>query len=150
MIDEIKTLQLQSLNELSQEIGEWAIGHGFREDWELATWLDEYATNYEYDDTEYKKLTAAAEALRTNIIGTKLMLIVSEAAEAMETLRKVGATGMMNGEGNFSEEIADTHIRLFELSQMINPLKKLKTVGAETIDKIKINSKRPFKHGKKC
>jgi hypothetical protein len=144
-----------SMDLLSEIIGEWAIGHGFREDWELADKLDQLAQRLHNEDVEanqedYIMLWQAAEALRTNVLGMKLMLSVSELAEALDTLRKVGASGVLRGEGNFSEELADTHIRLFDLAHLINPKLKIGSVAQEVIDKIKVNAKRPYKHGKKC
>lgn len=145
------------LDSLSVEIGEWAEGHGFREDWALSVWLNDLANRIckaqdesDFpDEVDAEILRKAAEALRTNILGMKLMLSVSELSEALDSLRKVGAKGVLSGEGNFNEELADTHIRLFDLSHMINPVKELKTVGDEVVDKIKVNRNRPYKHGKK-
>lgn len=155
---QIKDIKLRDatrhMDMLSDEIGQWATDHGFREDWELAQFLeglseDDRSIIY-ISSSDRDKLKQAAEALRINIIGTKLMLICSEINEAMETLRKVGIAGIMNGEGNFGEELADAHIRIYDLSQLINFEKRIKTIGEEVFDKIIINRNRPYKHGKKC
>lgn len=144
-----------SMDLLSNVVGDWAIGHGFREDWELADKLDELAERLHDEDVnanqeDYMMLWQSGEVLRTNVLGMKLMLSVSELAEALETLRRVGASGVLRGEGNFSEELADTHIRLLDLARLINPRNKIKSVAEEVIDKIKVNAQRPYKHGKKC
>lgn len=71
------------------------------------------------------------------------MLIVSEVAEAMESLRDVGADGIKVGEGNVGEELADTHIRLFALEQLLDI-----RPGQEVTKKMGINNDRPHKHGR--
>lgn len=74
----------------------------------------------------------------TTLINEKLMLVVTEVAEACEAVRH------QNME-NFREEIADTFIRLMDL------------VGTMEIDitqditkKMFANEERPYKHGKVC
>lgn len=69
---------------------------------------------------------------------SKLGLVVTEIAEAMEAVRK-------NDRANFDEEVADTVIRIFDL------------VGAMGIDldgtlaaKEQKNANRPKLHGKTC
>ena len=68
----------------------------------------------------------------------KLMLVVTELAEAMEAIRKDDGQ-------NFNEEIADTFIRLLDICG---------SVGIDIEDEIKskmaVNEKRPHKHNKKC
>ncbi|MBU2540412.1 MAG: nucleotide pyrophosphohydrolase [Candidatus Omnitrophica bacterium] len=71
-------------------------------------------------------------------VGEMLMLIVTELAEAMESYR-------LNDKENFKEEIADTFIRLFDLSGGLNI-----DVEKEIMKKMKKNKKRPYKHGKRC
>lgn len=141
------------LNDVSHEIGTWAQGHGFREDWDFASYLEGLAVNIErgvvFDDDEAEAVASnvrkAAEALRTNYLGMKLMLIVSEAAEALETLRDHGASGVLAGEGNFGEEVADIHIRGFDLSQLLKS-----PVGDIVLKKMAVNAERPYKHGRKA
>lgn len=135
------------INDLSTEIGEWSEGKGFREDWKLAEELDKFARYAEggavavtHDDVAM--LEAAARALKINIIGTKLMLTVSELSEALETLRDNGVD-IMAGKGNFGEELADAVIRLGDLAHLIkSPL------GDEVIRKVDKNVDRPYKHGR--
>lgn len=69
--------------------------------------------------------------------GELLMLIVSELGEALEALRK-------DDLDNFSEELADVAIRLFDLAEG-------RGIDLETaiLKKIEINKQRPYKHGKK-
>jgi len=68
---------------------------------------------------------------------TKLMLIVTELGEACEADR-------VNDTPGFNEEIADIFIRLCDLCGHLNI-----DVEYEIERKMKINSKRPYRHGKK-
>ena len=71
-------------------------------------------------------------------IGEALMLIVTELAEAMEAHR-------LQDQENFTEEIADTFIRLLDLCG------GLKIDIEEAIaKKSNKNKTRPYKHGKIC
>ena len=65
-----------------------------------------------------------------------LMLIVTELAEACEADRR-------GDERNFNEEIADTFIRLGDLCGYLEI-----DIEKEINAKIKINKRRPYKHGK--
>jgi NTP pyrophosphatase (non-canonical NTP hydrolase) len=148
----------KTIDQLGTEVGQWSQGHGFREDWELANWLESFASLIRgttdepmdikiggaYIESYESKLKKAAEALRTNIIGMKLMLSVSELSEALERVRDLGAKGILEGDQNFDEELGDTHIRLFDLAHMVDA-----DVGSEVRDKIKKNRMRPYKHGRK-
>ena len=69
-------------------------------------------------------------------VGTLLMLIVTELAEALEADRH----GDMK---NFTEEIADTFIRLADFcgGMMID-------IEQAILDKMAINEQRPYLHGK--
>jgi NTP pyrophosphatase (non-canonical NTP hydrolase) len=71
-------------------------------------------------------------------IGEMLMLIVTELAEAMEAYRT-------SDKENFNEEIADTFIRLFDLSGGLGI-----DIEKEIAKKMEKNKKRPYKHGKRC
>lgn len=66
----------------------------------------------------------------------KLMLVVSEVAEASEAVRHQDMD-------NFTEEIADTFIRLLDICETCG-------IDIETaiMMKMKANEQRPFKHGK--
>ena len=68
----------------------------------------------------------------------KLMLTVAELSEAMEAYRK-------DDRENFSEEIADTFIRLLDICGSVNI-----DVEAEIQKKMEVNKQRPHKHGKNC
>lgn len=67
----------------------------------------------------------------------KLMLVVTEIAEAAEAVRK-------GDKANYAEELADAIIRILDLShnQGID-------IESEIALKMTINLKRPYKHGKK-
>jgi len=71
-------------------------------------------------------------------IGEALMLVVTELAEAMEAYRK-------EDDANFKEELADTFIRLLDLCGGLNI-----DIEEEIYQKVLINKKRPYKHGKIC
>lgn len=137
------------INDLSDEIGIWAKGHGFQVDWEAANQLDDLAQRLHDEDVDgnqadYMMLWHAAEVVRNNVLGTKLMLIVTECAEAMETLRNNGAEGVLNNEGNFDEELGDIVIRVLHLADMIKS-----PIGDEIMRKVGVNKERPYKHGRK-
>lgn len=111
------------IDEMAREIGEWAASKGFREDW------DDASQPY-YD-------------ARNPVIAMKLMLIVSEAAEALETLRDHGALKCVE-DGNFMEELADIVIRVLDLSDIMGG-----GLGDEIVKKMQVNAGRPYKHGRK-
>ncbi len=119
-----------SINRLCSQIGTINIEKGFRQDIALINALTDNLEVCEY--------------LMNNIIATKLMLIVSEASEALDSLRKVGSNKTILGEGNFIEELADIMIRVMDLADIVGL-----DLGAAVVDKIEINSSRPHKHGKK-
>jgi NTP pyrophosphatase (non-canonical NTP hydrolase) len=66
----------------------------------------------------------------------KLMLVVTEVSEAAEAVRHTD-------EDNFKEEIADTFIRLFDISSAMGF-----DVHKIISEKMDINAKHPHKHGK--
>jgi NTP pyrophosphatase (non-canonical NTP hydrolase) len=68
----------------------------------------------------------------------KLMLVVTELAEAMEALRH-------DDRANFKEEIADTIIRLSDICGSVGI-----DIEAEIKNKMEVNKQRPHKHGKVC
>jgi NTP pyrophosphatase (non-canonical NTP hydrolase) len=73
-----------------------------------------------------------------NNMPEKLMLTVTELSEAMEAYRH-------DDRKNFAEEVADTFIRLLDICGSIGL-----DIESEIKNKMAINEKRPFKHGKKC
>lgn len=75
------------------------------------------------------------EYLIQNAIGNRLMLIVSELGEAIEALRH-------DDMDNFTEEIADACIRMFDLCGGLN-------IDLETAiqKKMAYNATRSYKHG---
>lgn len=68
----------------------------------------------------------------------KLMLVVTEVSEAMEAYRHEDFK-------NFTEEIVDSIIRLFDLGGSLNI-----DLEAAIQHKMEINKKRKWKHGKIC
>ncbi len=66
----------------------------------------------------------------------KLMLVVTEASEAMEAWRK-------GDHANFNEEIADVIIRCLDITASLGI-----DIEKEIKDKMEHNQNRPYKHGK--
>lgn len=136
-------------NTLSEIMNAISREKGFWEDWELADALESLADddriNSEVDiELVDVILRQAASALRNNVIGTKLMLIVSELAEAIASLRSTGYEGHHAGQGNIGEELADAQIRIGDLARMMGV-----EIGDQVVEKIVTNSGRTHKHGKK-
>jgi len=87
----------------------------------------------------------------------KLMLAVTELSEAMEAYRHIemvgehdeavpiDATDCNRWFTNFGEEIADTIIRLLDLSDALQL-----DIEARICEKMAANERRPSKHGKTC
>lgn len=96
--------------------------------WEEWTNLKEMEFAIESEDWETEE-----NKIKSNL----LMLIVCEAAEANEALRKADVD-------NFKEELADIAIRLVDMCGGLDI-----DLEAEIIKKMKINADRPYKHGKK-
>ena len=134
----------ETIQAIARQCGDTESSKGFRKDWLLADELDAIVTvRRELDSGEKATIQEAAAALRANYVGTKLMLIVTEAAEAMETLRDVGIEGILNGEGNFGEELDDMHIRAWALAEMLD------LDAGKVTDKMNSNKGRPMMHGRK-
>jgi NTP pyrophosphatase (non-canonical NTP hydrolase) len=122
------------LTELALDITKWRRNKGFRTDW--------------------------------GNVPEKLMLIVTELSEAMEAYRHIPldeGIAMVTDDGfhvhpiapdcpkddknllNFSEELADTAIRLFDLATALDI-----NLEHEIWQKMMANEERPHKHGKEC
>ena len=106
MINQLK------INDFAKEIMSWRKGHGFYTPNELLS----------VEGKDY-------------MLG-KLMLVVTEVAEAAEAVRHGDAS-------NFREELADTFIRLMDITAAMNI-----NIEDEIIKKMAVNEKRPIKHGK--
>jgi len=139
------------MNLVAEKVGDTSESKGFRDDWELANLLDEIADRSMFFQMHLASgeqrigpiLALAADALRRNVIGTKLMLTVSELSEALESLRVTGYVGHANGDGNIGEELADAQIRIGDLADMIDI-----QIGDEVYAKMTKNRDRPHLHGK--
>lgn len=101
-----------SLNELARNIGNWRESKGF-----------------------YTPTTLETQDHREAMLG-KLMLVVTEVAEAAEAVRHTDID-------NFREEIADTFIRLLDICDAME-------IDPEDIilKKMEINRGRPTRHNK--
>ena len=77
-------------------------------------------------------------------IPTKLMLIVSEIAEAMEAHRKSLSSEHIPGHTGLEEELADAVIRIMDLGYMLDL-----DLADAIIAKDKFNMTRPYMHGNK-
>lgn len=80
---------------------------------------------YHLDDTRNKDLMLS-----------KLMLVVTEVGEAAEAVRKGDIE-------NFKEELADTIIRVLDITHSMGV-----DISEEIANKMEVNEKRPFLHGK--
>jgi NTP pyrophosphatase (non-canonical NTP hydrolase) len=109
------------LNDLAEAIGSINDAKGFREPW--------------------KQRRNEDDAM--NIVGTKLMLTVSELAEALEEMRDKGVDTHGN-HGSFGEELADAVIRIFDLADMLRI-----PIGDEVIRKMLKNADRPHMHDRR-
>lgn len=131
--------EIEVLDGLSRQIGSWADQKGFREDWEDADFLDRLAENLYVGDRseqieEADRLREIANKHRRLANVCKLMLMVSELAEALE--------GMRDG-GNYGEELGDIVIRILE-----NADKNGISIDSEIVGKVVKNESRPYKHGR--
>jgi hypothetical protein len=173
------TVEAGVVNALARECWETSEAHGFHEDWDAADWLEALADYLDKEErfttdktvimgwdkanslpdgvpiphvSTVEGLRQVAQILRTNILGMKLMLTVSELGEALEALRDVGAAGLLQprdfnvdvkAADNFGEELADAKIRIDDLSGYV----KL-AIGDAQVAKMAINKDRPHKHGR--
>jgi hypothetical protein len=173
------TVEAGVVNALARECWETSEAHGFHEDWDAADWLEAVADHLSREErfttdktilmgwakaetradeigtphiSTVEGLRQVAQILRTNILGMKLMLTVSELGEALEALRDVGAAGLLQprdfnvdvkAADNFGEELADAKIRIDDLSGYV----KL-AIGDAQVAKMAVNKNRPHKHGR--
>jgi len=115
------------IKEMSQKAFKNAYDKGFHETEEKV--LSKMIASNDFTQEE-------CQAVINAFIGTGLMLIVSEAAEALEALRK-------GNNENFDEEIADIAIRIGDFSENYGV-----DLENEIIDKMATNELRPSKHNK--
>jgi hypothetical protein len=153
------TVEAGVVNALQQECGQTAAEHGFSRDWEDAAFLEKLAekmSGYQMweitGDVDGKDtgsvedyLVEMAGRYRNNVLGTKLMLIVSELSEGLESLRhNGGAEGALDGQGNFGEELADAIVRILDTGTFVKA-----NLGDELLSKMAVNKDRPHMHGNK-
>lgn len=119
------------IKELVQKAHDNAKSKGFWEDWELAksVKVNAIANGYTGEEPQFNWAI-------NNALGNRLLLIVSELAEAQDALRH-------NDWDNFKEELADVAIRLFDLCGGLEI-----NLEWEIAKKMEKNKNRPYKHGK--
>ena len=140
----------QHITSLADNIHSWAVEKGFWDQMEEAEYLEGIANIIDQEfqagnETPFSplavpRLREIAESHRVLFLSTKLMLIVSEAAEALEALRD----GDTSNRGNFDEELADVVIRVLDTSGYL-----ANNLGQIIIDKMTVNEGRPHRHGRK-
>lgn len=119
-----------TINELVKKAYNNAYSKGFWNDFKtIQKIVDDMPFSEEYKETN--------KTLKNNAICTRLMLITSEVAEAMEGLRK-------NDIDNFKEELADIIIKTCDLAGGIG----LIDLEEEIKKKMEINKSRPYLHNK--
>lgn len=111
-----------TITQLCKKAHENAINHGFWEDFDIIS------KNVSECDVR--------TILYNDAIGNRLMLIASEASEALEGLRHGNMV-------NFREELADIAIRLGDLCGGLKI-----DLEREIKKKMEKNKNRPYKHGK--
>ena len=119
--------------------------NGFWDDWELVSGDNQLHLSIGSSETRHR--------LRIMFINEKLMLTVSELAEAMEGIRKGGIKpdDKLPQFSNLAVELADTVIRVLDLAEGIELVDENGTneVLAALVQKLKINAGRGYKHGGK-
>lgn len=118
------------INDLAYSINRNAASKGFYDQFEALM--------------EHKELNEQEkEFIRTLWLSNRLMLCVSELAEALEAIRQDPPNMSREPKsGGFGEELADACIRIFDLGESsgIN-------VEQAIVDKMEFNSTRPQRHG---
>lgn len=123
------------MNAVTDICGEMEAEKGFREDETNATYLRNLWRRLNLGPDDIEALNRIADRIDVLSNVTKLMLMVSELAEAMNALRK--------GEDGYGEELADVVIRV-----MANAHQNKIPLGDEIVRKIEKNQSRPHKHGR--
>jgi NTP pyrophosphatase (non-canonical NTP hydrolase) len=138
------------LNLFSAQTSAGAREKGFHQAFEDADFLEELAKELnanggemKIDFAEIDRLEDIAKRVRLLEVGMKMMLIVSELAEGLESLRDTGYDGHLDGKGNLGEELADAGIRLGDLAGMVET-----RLGDDITDKMAVNKHRPYRHGR--
>jgi NTP pyrophosphatase (non-canonical NTP hydrolase) len=103
---------VEGMNKLAKEVAAWREGKGFK---------------------------TPASIKESVAMLSKIMLVVTELAEAAEAVRH-------GDEQNFKEEIADTYIRLLDISGSYKGF----DTESEIQNKMEVNEGRKKLHGKKC
>lgn len=123
-------LNLENINDIAEHIGLWRRSKQF--------FTPDMRRPYEKPlEDAWEKAAPAPLLTNADAMLGKLMLVVTELAEAAEAVRKGDLS-------NFGEEIADAVIRLLDISDAsgIN-------IAYEIGQKMLKNHDRPVKHGKK-
>lgn len=130
------TQEAAVINQVVGICGEMEQAKGFREDTDNANYLRELPRRLNLDVHSSERLLGIADRIDVLNNVVKLMLMVSELAEAMTELRK-------NGGEHYGEELADTVIRIFA-----NADQNRLPLGDLIVKKVDYNRTRPHKHGR--
>lgn len=138
-----ETKSLQGMYDLSVRSHAINRKNGFWEDWDILT--GNHSEHYIPPDLRNR--------LQLMFMNEKLMLIVSEAAEAMEGIRKNGLQpdDKLTHRPNLSVELADIIIRCIDFAEGIglHDNDGNNEVITVVMEKINMNAKREYKHGGK-
>lgn len=120
---------LTGVAEYQQYIHQWAVKKGF---WKFPiTFVD--------GDLELTKHAPTGHYL---VRSTKMMLMVSELGEMLESIRKQSES-KIEGFTNEEEELADAVIRILDYAGAYNL-----RLGEAIVAKMAVNEGRPYQHGK--
>lgn len=139
-----------SLNLFSAMTSRGAREKGFHQAFDDADWLEAQARYLRSQSAvgfagAADRMDDIAKRIRLLEVGMKMMLIVSELAEGLESLRDTGFDGHLDGQGNLGEELADAGIRLGDLAGLVET-----QLGDDITDKMAVNKNRPYRHGRKA
>lgn len=134
-----------TINQFAAVCSKTASQKGFHQAFDDAEWLEALVADSDIPTVMGNRIKDIAERIRLLEIGMKSMLIVSEIAEGIESLRDTGYEGHLEGDGNWGEELADAGIRLGDLANMTKV-----ALGDEIADKMTVNKGRPQLHGRKA
>lgn len=142
----------ETLDALSRAAAENEIAKGFRDDILLANSIDQIRQSFlDSPDQEIvvatpellSLLERASASIKRNLIGMKIALAHSELSEALARSRDLTVEQLLGGDEKFTRELADANIRIYGLADLTGG-----NIGRATMDTMKANQDRPYKHGR--